>query len=231
MQYDRGLDYYRKRIDAIQFTGHNQVLDIACGCGQWAVALNECNHQVVGVDYSPGLLEIAKAAAQFFRQDNLQFTRGDFHALPFPSGSFDAAICYSAIYIHAHEPTAIREMCRILKSGGRLYLVSDGAGWPFYNLWVRGIQGKRFRSVLKAMKLWLLNIVWQQGLRRYGRYYSYLTEREVRKFLTTNNMEIEFFGADGEYGNAGGQAFQPLYGKRFLGLPSDFEVLAVKRSV
>lgn len=229
IQFGRSLDYYRKRIEAIGFTKMNSVVDVACGCGQWTIPLDEYNGLVTGFDYSMGLLEVAGKAADYFHRSHIEFMRGDFHAIPFQSNSVDAVICYSAIYIAANEPIVVSEMCRILKPGGRLYLVSDGAGWPFYNLWERGMKQRRIRSVLHAIKLWIRGVFWQRALGQYGRYYSFLTQPEVRHLMRANGMAIEFFGADGEYGNPDGKLFQPLYGKRYFGLPSDFELLARKR--
>ena len=51
--------------------------------------------------------------------------RADMHALPFPDGTFDAAVC-SHVLEHAHTPAlALKEVCRILRPGGLLW-----AAWP-----------------------------------------------------------------------------------------------------
>ena len=34
IQYNRGLDYYRKRIESIRFINYSHILDAGCGCGQ-----------------------------------------------------------------------------------------------------------------------------------------------------------------------------------------------------
>ncbi len=227
-QYGRGMEYYKKRVESIGFTDAGTVLDIGCGCGQYTITLNQANEYATGLDLNRGHLEIAQRAAEIFSTKPTTFVRGDFHHLPYKSECADLVMCYSAIQMWANEPILIKELARVIKPGGKLYMVGDGAGWPFYSFWIDGIKGKRIRAILRAFKLWLVHSVWQQGFKQYGRYFSYLSEREVRQFLQQNRMQIEFFGADGEYGNPNGERFLPLFGQRFFGLPSDFEVVAVK---
>jgi SAM-dependent methyltransferase len=47
----------RKVLDAVR----GRVLDVGCGAGRFALALQKRGHEVVGIDVSPGALEVARA--------------------------------------------------------------------------------------------------------------------------------------------------------------------------
>jgi SAM-dependent methyltransferase len=47
---------------------------------------------------------------------------GDANALPFASGSFDAAVAVTLLEFVADPPAAVAEMCRVVRSGGRVVI-------------------------------------------------------------------------------------------------------------
>lgn len=101
-----------------------RVLDVGCGSG---VVTREVARRVapnglaVGCDASPALLGVARQLAD---QEGLgalvELRHGDCRALPFPDGSFDAALAATVL---AHVPDAERalaEMVRVTRPGGRV---------------------------------------------------------------------------------------------------------------
>ena len=64
------------------------LLDVACGSGRHAVEFARLGWQVSGVDYSPDLLERARASSA-----EIQFFEQDMRALDVPGGPFDAITC------------------------------------------------------------------------------------------------------------------------------------------
>jgi arsenite methyltransferase len=89
---------------------------------------------VVGVEYGEAAVRAAgdtAAAAGLDRR--VRFERGDAEALPFEDGEFDAVLCECSLCTFADKPTAVAEMRRVLRSGGRLALadvVVDPARLP-----------------------------------------------------------------------------------------------------
>jgi ubiquinone/menaquinone biosynthesis C-methylase UbiE len=71
--------------------------------------------EVRGVDLSSGQLRFARSrpAAQL-----AVFDKGDAMALPFPDGSFDAAVMALAIYFAPDPERAVSEMVRVVRSAG-----------------------------------------------------------------------------------------------------------------
>jgi len=63
------------------------VLDVACGTGRHSIPLNQHGYNVVGLDVSSNLLNIAKQ-----RWRDMHLVRGDMRFLPFKSQAFAAEI-------------------------------------------------------------------------------------------------------------------------------------------
>jgi ubiquinone/menaquinone biosynthesis C-methylase UbiE len=101
-----------------------QVLDLACGTGtvaQLVAPLVGAEGSVVGVDINPGMLAVAQGqpkpagAAVTWRQ-------GDATALDLPDDFFDLVLCQQGLQFFADRAAAVREVRRMLKSGGRFVL-------------------------------------------------------------------------------------------------------------
>ena len=114
-------------LDAARVTRGMRVLDVCCGPGMLAAGALERGAEAIGLDFSPEAVELARKLVP-----NGRFERGDAQALPYPAASFDAVLCGYGL-MHLPEPAAaLREMLRVLRSGGRAALsVWDAAGFGF----------------------------------------------------------------------------------------------------
>lgn len=89
-------------------------LDLCCGHGIVARALAAAGADVIGVDFSPAMLEIARSAVP-----GVRFVEGDAMALPFEDARFDAVTIGFGIPHVPDPPAAMAEVRRVLKPGGR----------------------------------------------------------------------------------------------------------------
>jgi len=88
-----------------------RVLDVACGKGTSLAALRaKWGVEGTGMD-----AQLRPADAP-----GLELLRGDAHAIPFQDAGFDALICECALSTFGDQPTALREMRRVLRPGGRV---------------------------------------------------------------------------------------------------------------
>jgi SAM-dependent methyltransferase len=101
-------------LDAAGVAAGSRVLDVCCGAGYAAAGAAERGAEVVGVDFSPAQVEMARA-----RNPSVRFELGDGCDLPFADGSFDAVV--NAIGVpHLPDPDlGLREALRVLRCGGR----------------------------------------------------------------------------------------------------------------
>ncbi|GMQ98562.1 MAG: methyltransferase domain-containing protein [Acidimicrobiia bacterium] len=97
-----------------------RLLDVGCGPGSVTrgfVSLVEPG-DVVGVDVSPDVIEIAARETQAAGVENVEFRVGDVYALPFEDAEFDVVYAHQVLQ-HLTEPVvALTEMRRVVRSGG-----------------------------------------------------------------------------------------------------------------
>lgn len=103
-------------LDAIGPVKGLRVLDLGCGKGRFARALQARGAEVAGIDVSTAMLAEA---------DGIERVRGSVRSLPFRSESFDAVV---AVEVFEHlEPSTweatIAEARRVLAPGGTLAVV------------------------------------------------------------------------------------------------------------
>jgi SAM-dependent methyltransferase len=76
--------------------------------------LAEHELEVVGIDLTPAMLDVARA-----RVPQAAFEVGDLTALRLDDASFDLALCQQGLQFVPDQPTAVAEMARILRPNGR----------------------------------------------------------------------------------------------------------------
>ncbi len=107
-------------VERLGLTGKERCLDACCGTGDLALALAKGGaSSVVGSDFAPQMLEIADAKAK----GSIRFVVADTTRLPFPDGEFDVATVGFGVRNLEDLDGGLRELCRVLKPGGRLAIL------------------------------------------------------------------------------------------------------------
>jgi ubiquinone/menaquinone biosynthesis C-methylase UbiE len=94
-------------------------LDAACGTGRHAAYLSSLGHAVVGVDFCPQMLELARA-----KVGGADFREGELHQLPVADQSVDLVVCALALTHIPELGPVLAEFARVLRPGGHL-VISD----------------------------------------------------------------------------------------------------------
>jgi ubiquinone/menaquinone biosynthesis C-methylase UbiE len=93
------------------------LLDVACGTGNATLPAAGAGARVTGLDFAPGLLEIARERAADAMVE-IDFIEGDAQDLPFEDASFDRVVStFGHMFAPDHRKTA-DEMKRVLRPDG-----------------------------------------------------------------------------------------------------------------
>lgn len=107
----------RAVVAAVDAQPGQRVLDLAAGTGTSSEPFERAGAQVVPCDFSLGMLRVGKA-----RQPDLRFAAGDALRLPFGDAVFDAVTISFGLRNVSDPATALREMARVTRPGGRLVI-------------------------------------------------------------------------------------------------------------
>ena len=104
-----------------------KVLDIACGTGDFSIEIarhSGPDTTVTGLDLSEGMLEVMKAKVSVEGLGaRIVAEQGNSESMRFEDGSFDRATIAFGIRNFEHRETALKEILRVLKPGGRLVIL------------------------------------------------------------------------------------------------------------
>jgi SAM-dependent methyltransferase len=124
-------------IDRLGIEPGQDVLDVATGSGNAAIAPAERGARVVGLDQVPELLEAARVRAAEAGVE-VEWVEGDAEALPFDGASFDrVSSVFGVMFAPRHRQTA-GELVRVTRPGGRIGVT----GWT-----AEGLNGRMFKTV------------------------------------------------------------------------------------
>jgi demethylmenaquinone methyltransferase / 2-methoxy-6-polyprenyl-1,4-benzoquinol methylase len=148
-QFDRIAARYDLVNDAISFGMHRlwkaravselcqpggeSFLDVCCGTGDLALTISRQltgSGLVTGLDFSQKMLDVAArreekaeqqpSASGSGRDIKINWLRGDAQNLPFQDNTFDGAMISFGLRNLTDLPRGIKEMCRVIKGGGRV---------------------------------------------------------------------------------------------------------------
>lgn len=100
-----------------------RVLDVGCGAGLDSFLAAEqvgARGSVIGVDLTPEMIAIGRAANEQANLAQLRFEIGAAEQLPFEDASFDLVISNGALNLVVDKDACFRELLRVLEPGGVL---------------------------------------------------------------------------------------------------------------
>ena len=154
------------------------VLDVCCGTGDITEQIARAHPDVlvVGLDFSAGMLEVARERVAGL--DNVLLVEGDAMDLPFDAATFDAAVVSFGLRNTPDYEQVLRQMARVTRPGGTVACldasVPDAAFVrPFYRFYYKHIM-----TLLGG------------GLRHHGEY-EWLYE-STQEFLTKVELAALF---------------------------------------
>jgi ubiquinone/menaquinone biosynthesis C-methylase UbiE len=109
-----------------------RLLDLSCGPGTEIGRLARLltSGEIVGVDLSAGMIEIAHRNAKEQALTNVAFVQADACAMPGRfTGRFDGVLCCLAFHHYSRPIVAAREIHRLLGPGGLAFIIDPASEW------------------------------------------------------------------------------------------------------
>jgi demethylmenaquinone methyltransferase/2-methoxy-6-polyprenyl-1,4-benzoquinol methylase len=138
-----GIDqsWRRKTLREIRATGALNVLDVATGTADLALALAKGipGSKVVGVDISSGMLEVGRSKVRAKDlEGRVRLDLGDGEQLPYEESSFGAVTVAFGVRNFENLEQGLRDMRRVLEPGGTLAVLefSQPTAWPLRSLYL-----------------------------------------------------------------------------------------------
>lgn len=103
------------------------VIDLGSGAGNDAfVARHETGDsgKVIGIDFTPAMIEKARSNAELRGFNNVEFRKGDIEKMPVTSNIADVIVSNCVLNLVPNKDAVIKEIYRVLKPGGH-FSISD----------------------------------------------------------------------------------------------------------
>lgn len=116
---------WRRRAVRELEAGQEELLDVACGTGDFAIAAVRTGvKRVTGIDISAGMVDIGKRKVEALGlSGRIALEIGDSEQMRFPDNAFDAVTVAFGVRNFEHLEQGLREMCRVLRPGGKVVIL------------------------------------------------------------------------------------------------------------
>ena len=168
--------------DIFEKPGNPVVLDVGCGVGDIIRALPWRCYRL-GMAYSEADLRLA----QLGEKGDIHFIRAAAESLPFVTDSVDAIVCLKVIEHLLDDRSAIRELTRVLKPGGRL-IISVPSHYYFEDYFdlighYRHYSREQLVQLLIEAKLRVVKYIDPQSRINSLHYYAYVILEGLHQIL------------------------------------------------
>ncbi|MDZ5698734.1 class I SAM-dependent methyltransferase [Chelativorans sp. M5D2P16] len=120
-------------IDVAGLQPGERVLDVACGTGvvtRRAADRVGAGGAVSGLDVNPGMLAVARSRTP--PDIPVEWYEASAESMPLPDEAFDVVLCQMGLQFIPDKQAALREMRRVLVSGGRVFITVPGPKPPMF---------------------------------------------------------------------------------------------------
>jgi SAM-dependent methyltransferase len=126
--FDESLELLHDFVVAMRLlepSPDDRVLDLGAGAGWCSDLMQRLNRRPVAVDIAHEMLAVTRERPT---RRPILAVAGDLERLPFADGSFDKAVCLSALHHVPDMAAAVREIARVLTPTGVAVFSEPGAG-------------------------------------------------------------------------------------------------------
>lgn len=148
--------------------GGGPILDVGCGPLSFTHEVY-ANYRGDGLILSDLSLEMLKLGKKRLNgRAPVTWLRGDALNLPFRSVSLPSILCFGLLHVAPSPPDLLKELYRVLKAGGKLYMTCLVKGRPISTLYLKMLKSKGLVSLCESSSR-VDEMVQHAGFRLQGR--------------------------------------------------------------
>ncbi|GEL77419.1 class I SAM-dependent methyltransferase [Tenuibacillus multivorans] len=161
----------------LQVPNHHEVLDIACGTGNYTVSLEKSGLEMTGCDISQEMLNKAKR-----KSNSVQWDQANVNQLPYERDTFDGIACIMSIHHFDQLLTPFQEAYRVLKKGR--FVIFTAAPEQMNCYWLNEYFPKAMEDSAKQMPTFSLvnKKLKEAGFRIIG-HETFLVQPDLQDFF------------------------------------------------
>jgi ubiquinone/menaquinone biosynthesis C-methylase UbiE len=167
-------------ISVLDLKENISMLDIGCGSG-WALdqasKLVKDKGTFFGVDLSAKMIE--KARENFKERENFHFIIANAEEIPLEDNTFEVITCTNSFHHYLHPEKALKEMYRLLKPGGKIYILD-----PTIDNWFFKIISAGFKIFDRAQAKLYSTKEFQEMISGAGMKYTGTKKIKMQKIHT-----------------------------------------------
>ncbi|GAC1613234.1 MAG: hypothetical protein NVS9B1_21220 [Candidatus Dormibacteraceae bacterium] len=99
----------------------DRVLDLGCGAGLDSILAARQAASVIGLDFSPAMLDRARKSAAAVAVANAEFRLGDAESIPLENDSIDVALVNGIFNLNQSRGRIFEELARVIRPGGLVF--------------------------------------------------------------------------------------------------------------
>ncbi len=121
---------FNKTITAIKavLSGDDRVLDVGCATGEHSVALSPFVAHIHGIDYSPKMIQLARAKSTSADRQNTQFFAIDVFHPSLEDESYTLVLALSVLHLVDDVVATLRKLYSLISPGGALIVQAPCLG-------------------------------------------------------------------------------------------------------
>jgi SAM-dependent methyltransferase len=184
-----GRPGYRLVAQVLDVGPEDDVLDVACGWGEFLVAHAAQAHSVAGIDWSAEKVALARERlADRIRAGTAELAHGDAANLPWPDATFSAVSCIDAFPFFTDPSRVLAEMLRVLRPAGRM-VMQVGMRWPDGS--PKHVPHPRSHAIDPGDEAAVLRLVEQAGFTAVSAHYGPSSGGPVGHWLDVTLMKSD----------------------------------------
>lgn len=114
--------FNEKAIERMQLNGSERVLEVAAGTCAFGRMIAPHVEKITELDVTNAMLSVGQKENEKAHIHNAEYVIGTAEKLPFENGSFDIVVSRLAFHHFVNADTVFKEMCRVVKSRGKIVI-------------------------------------------------------------------------------------------------------------